>query len=120
MTEKTAKAEKPAKTSALPRWLVLTITGFFGLLYAYFVWAAISFLVSQAIGPLGLNGMGWFVLLLAVVFPIAVFAGGVALGSRRPAVPFLLIMLAGLGLVGVFWLNILAYAYSNGASLVGG
>jgi len=104
----------------LPTWLVATIAGGFGLLYAYTVWNAVSLLVYQASGVLGLNGLGWFVLLLAVVFPIAAFAVAFALGRRRRAGVFVLLMLAGLALVAVFWLNVLAYAYAYGGSLLGG
>lgn len=112
----------PASTSrfALPMWVVYLIAGVFGLFYALGVWTAVSFLFGQALGPLGLNGMGWFVLLLPVFLPIVVFVGATLIGAKRRLLPYVLIMLAGLGLVGVFWLNVLAYAYSNGASLVGG
>lgn len=105
---------------ALPMWAVYAVAGVFGLLYAFAVWTAVSFLFGQALGPIGLNGMGWFVLLLPVFLPILVFVGAVLVGAKRRLVPYVLIMSAGLGLVGVFWLNVLAYAYSNGASLVGG
>lgn len=121
MTDSTVDAEAsvPPRKTALPTWLVATIAGGFGLFYAYAVWNALAFLIDQANGPLGLNGAGWALLLAGVVFPIAAFAVAFALGSRRKAGPFALVLLAGLGLVAVFWLDIVAYAAVYGASLLG-
>lgn len=104
----------------MPTWLVATVAGAFGLLYAYAVWNAVAFLIAQASGPLGLNGMGWFVLLLPVAFPILVFAVAFRLGSRRRWWEFASVLLAGLALTAVFWLNIVAYAAVSGAQLLGG
>ncbi|WP_159498466.1 bacitracin resistance protein [Microbacterium sp. 18062] len=111
-------ATAPRRT-VLPVWLVVTIAGAFGLFYAYAVWTALGFLGQQASGTEGLTGYGWFVLLLPVVFPLAVFGGAFALGWRRRALPFALVMLSGLTLVAVFWLDVLAYA-SVTSSLYGG
>lgn len=108
-----------ARRSATPTWLVATIAGAFGLFYAYAVWNALAFLIDQANGPLGLNGAGWALLLAGVVFPIAAFAVAFALGWKRTAGSFALVLLAGLGLVAVFWLNIVAYAAVYGATLLG-
>lgn len=102
-----------------PTWVIVTIAGFFGLFYAYAVWNALDFLVTQASGPLGLNTYGWFVLLLAVVFPVIAFGVAFALGWRRPWWEMGLVLLTGLALVAVFWLNIVAYSASYGASLLG-
>lgn len=107
------------RRAVLPVWLIATVAGVFGLLYAYVVWNAVAFLVVQASGSVGLNGLGWFVMLFAVLFPIVVFAAAFALGWRRSIGPFALIMLSGLALVAVFWLNVLAYAYSYGVQLLG-
>ncbi|MHC2999065.1 bacitracin resistance protein [Microbacterium sp. HJ5] len=102
-----------------PTWVVVTISVVFGLFYAYALWNALAFLVAQAGGPLGLNGYGWFVLLLAVVFPLVAFAVAFALGWRRTAWQFALLLFAGLCVVAVFWLNVVAYAAVYGASLLG-
>jgi len=109
----------PGRSAALPTGGIVAIAGALGLFYAYVVWNAVTLLVYQAGGALGINGLGWFVLLLAVVFPIAAFAGSFAIGWRRGALEFFLVMLAGLALVAVFWLNVLAYAYAHGAQLLG-
>ncbi|WP_029144411.1 hypothetical protein [Microbacterium luticocti] len=113
-------SEQVRQRPTIPTWLAAVISGGFGLFYAYAVWNAVAFLVAQATGPLGLNGLGWALLLFAVVFPIVVFAAAFALGLRRGAGALALLMLVGLGLVAVFWLNVLAYSWSGGASLVGG
>ncbi len=114
----TTAAPVPAPR-ALPTWVVVTISGFFGLFYAYALWNAVDFLISQASGTLGLNGYGWFVLLLAVVFPAIAFGVAFAIGWRRSWWQFALVLLAGLGLVAVFWLNIVAYSATSGASMLG-
>lgn len=100
-------------------WLVATIAGVFGLFYAYALWNAVAFLITQATGPLGLNGYGWFILFLPIVFPIVVFAGAVAMGNKRPPHHLMLILLTGLALVAVFWLNVIAYSASYGAQMLG-
>jgi hypothetical protein len=115
MTVDDTAAVRPTR----PVWVTTTVAGLFGLLYAYFVWNAVTLLSYQASGRLGLNGLGWFVLLFAAVFPIIVFAAAFGLGRRRRLLVFAGILLCGLTLVGVFWLNILAYAFAQGASLVG-
>ncbi len=112
-------AASPSAPRRMPTWVIVAISVFFGLFYAYAVWNAVAFLVTQAGGPLGLNGYGWFVLLLPVFFPLVAFAVAFWLGWRRRAWEFALLLLAGLALVAVFWLNIVAYAAAYGASLLG-
>lgn len=119
MTDETRTPGNQRRT-VLPVWLIATIAGFFGLFYAYAVWNAVAFLISQATGPLGLNGGGWGLLLTAIAFPIIVFALAFAIGWKRGAGAFALIMLSGLGIVAVFWMNVIAYATVYGASLLGG
>jgi hypothetical protein len=116
MAETTTNASP--RRAALPVGLIATIAGLFGLFYAWAVWTAVSFLAQQATGVEGLTGYGWFVLLLPVVFPVLVFAGAFALGWRRRVLPFVLVLLTGLAIVAVFWLDVLAYA-SVSSSLYG-
>ncbi len=107
------------KPRAMPTWLIVTIAGLFGLFYAYFVWNAIDFLVTQASGTLGLNAYGWFVLLLAAAFPLIAFGAAFAVGWRRVWWEFSLVLLTGLGVVAVFWLDVIAYSATAGASMLG-
>lgn len=96
-----------------PRWAVAAIAGFFGLLFAYAVWTAVSYLVAtlQAAGAAGLSllTMGWVVWVLAIVLPILLFAVAVALGRRRGLPALTLFLLTALALVAVFWLDVVAY-----------
>lgn len=109
-----------AAARRMPTWLLITIAGFFGLFYAYALWNAVAFIVQQAGGVQPLNGYGWFVLLLPVFFPILVFAVAMRLGLRRRAHELALVLLAGLALVAVFWLDVVAYAAAFGGQLLGG
>ncbi|MDZ8172278.1 hypothetical protein [Microbacterium xanthum] len=105
------------RSRRIPTWLTGTITGAFGLLYAYAVWNALDFLILQASGLRGLNGLGWLVLGFAVLFPIIVFAVTFGMGRRRGARALSLMLLVGLGLVAVFWLDVLAYSSITDALL---
>ncbi len=92
-------------------WVVFTILALTGLGYAYAIFTAIGFLASAA--QIGLSGYGWFVLIFAAVFPLIVFAFVYAIGRRRQALELLAVSLAGLGLVAVLWLNVLAHVVSS-------
>ncbi|MCR2809315.1 MULTISPECIES: bacitracin resistance protein [unclassified Microbacterium] len=106
-----------SRVRAMPTWLVATIAGALGLFYAYAVWNAVGNLVQAA--PLGLNGLGWFIWIFAILFPVIVWGAAFAAGYKRRPHEFLLVMLSGLGLVAVFWLNVVAYTTLNTASLLG-
>ncbi len=104
----------------LPTWLIVTISGLFGLFYAYFVWNAVDFLLRAASGAQPLNGYGWFVLLLSVIFPLVAFGVAFAVGWRRTWWQFSLVLISGLCVVAVFWLNILTYTVGpSGTSMIG-
>ena len=102
----------------MPTWLIVTIAGAFGLLYAYAVWNAVGNLV-QTLQFTPLNAVGWLLWLFAIAVPVIVFALAFAFGYRRRAWEFSLIMLMGLTVVAVFWLDLLAYLLGNTASLLG-
>ena len=115
-------ASVPAKGKT-PTWLVATISGLAGLFYAYAVWNAVGNLI-QTIGFYGeagmsLNALGWAVWLFAALFPLLVWGGAFALAYRRAAHELLLVMVTGLALVAVFWLNVVAFTTLNTTSLVG-
>jgi hypothetical protein len=112
----TDAAVTPARRS--PVWLVATISAALGLFYAYAVWNALGNLI-EAQTQIGLNGLGWFLWIFATLFPILVWGAAFALGQRRAPHELFLIMLTGLALVAVFWLNVVAYSTLNTASLIG-
>ncbi|MGM7677952.1 hypothetical protein [Microbacterium sp. A94] len=93
------------------------IIGLAGLFYAYGVWNAVAYLA--AVAGFGLNAYGWFVLIFSVLFPILVFAAAYASGRRRSAAELSITLIAGLGLVAVFWMNVVALSTLNFASLTG-
>lgn len=82
------------------------IVGSAGLFYAYAVWNAVSYLMTVA--PAGINAYGWFVLIFSVLFPILAFVVAYVIGRRRSAGELAIAMIAGLGLVAVFWMNVAA------------
>jgi hypothetical protein len=97
----------------MPGWLLATIAGAFALLYAYAVWSGIAYLIASvqefsAIG-LSLAPMVWVVLVLAIVVPIAAFAAAFAMGRTGGPGRLALLLLAGLALTAVFWLDMQAY-----------
>jgi hypothetical protein len=112
-------AETAGARAAQPTWRTVAIAAVFGLFYAYLVWSAVDLLVRQATGPLGLNGWGWFVHILPIVFPMLAFAVAFVVGWRRRAWEFALTLLTGLAVAAAFWVNILAYAVTSFA-LYGG
>ncbi|WP_127819550.1 bacitracin resistance protein [Microbacterium sp. CPCC 204701] len=105
-----------------PLWLVVAISGLVGLFYAYAVWNAIGNLI-ETIGFYGEAGMsltalGWLVWIFAAAFPLLVWGAAFALAHRRAAHELFLVMITGLALVAVFWLNVVAYTTLNTTSLV--
>lgn len=103
----------PVRTRPLPTVVLVTIAGLFGLFYAYVVWSAVALLVQQVTGPLGLNGLGWFVYILPIVFPLAAFGVAFAIGQRRKAGELSIALLAGLTLSAAFWLAIVGYGTTS-------
>lgn len=109
MTEQTSGA-----AVRRPTWMVATIAGAFGLLYAYAVWAGISQLVMSLQGGVALSAMAWIVWGLAIVLPIVAFALAVSFGHSRGLRTLTLLLLVGLSIVAVFWLDALAYVTRPG------
>ncbi|MFT4228722.1 MAG: bacitracin resistance protein [Microbacterium sp.] len=116
-------AAKGGVRRRMPTWLIATISGGFGLFYAYAVWNAIGNLVeanaaASAVG-VSLNAVGWLLWIFAAVFPIVVWGVSFAIGARRAVHELALVMLAGLSIVAVFWLDVVAYSALNTSSLIG-
>jgi len=111
-----------ASTRRTPVWALGVIIGLFALFYAYAVWNAIWNLIAsvQTFDAIGvpLNALGWFLWIFAAVFPLVVFAAAFRLAYRRAVGAVTLIMLAGLALVAVFWLNVVGYSVLNTHALI--
>lgn len=97
----------------LPVWLFSIVVGVFGLFYAYAVWSAVAFLVQQASGDAGLTTYGWFALIMPIVFPAVVFGGAVVISRRGGFLRAVFLLLLGLAIVAVFWLNVFALAVTS-------
>lgn len=115
MSEQTFDEHGPLKGRPSLGGLKTIVLGLAGLFYAYGVWNAVAYLMTVA--QFGLNAYGWFVLIFSVVFPILVFAAAYVLGRRRSALEFTVVFLAGLALVAVFWMNVVALSALNISSL---
>lgn len=109
----TDAATRPART---PTWILVAIGGFFGLFYAYALWQAVGNTVQAA--QFGLNALGWTIWIFAIVFPVIAFAAAFAVGYRRGVAAYALVLLTGLALVAVFWLNVIAYTSLNTSSVI--
>lgn len=102
----TSPSNTGSSVARSPRWLVGLVIGLAGLFYAYAVWNAVAHLITMA--QTGLTGGGWATLLFGVVFPAIVFAFAYAIGRRRGVGELALVFLAGLGIVAVFWMSLIA------------
>jgi hypothetical protein len=113
-----AHIEAPANPAPRrsPRWLTGLVLGLAGLFYAYAVWNAVAHLIGFARS--GLTGIGWVTLLFGVIFPALVFAFAYVIGRRRSIGELALVLLAGLGVVAVFWLSLLGYSVLNMQDLI--
>lgn len=116
MTEAVVNPESASQPDGGPRWLRFLVVGLAGLFYAYAVWNAVAHLVTMAVD--GLSVTGWVTLLFGVIFPAIVFALSFAIGRRRNTGEQALVLLAGLGVVAVFWLSLIGYSVLSAATLV--
>lgn len=105
-----------AQPTGTPRWLSGLVVGLSGLFYAYAVWNAVAHLIFMSRD--GLTAVGWVTLGFGVVLPALVFVLALAIGRRRNAGELSLVMLAGLGVVAVFWLSLIGYSVLNMETLV--
>lgn len=106
----TTSSSAPATRSTSPRWLTVVVAALFGLFYAYDIWEAVGNLVgiSAAASSLDttLSGLGWTVLVSAILLPAIIFGVALWIGRRRSAGVLALLLLAGLALSAVLALDI--------------
>jgi hypothetical protein len=104
-------AEVEAPVRRTPFWLEITLAIAFGLFFAYDAWEAVGNLVGVAdlAGTLGtsITGLGWVVLVAAILLPILLFAAAFLLGRRCSAVVQAALYLTGLAVSALLYLDIL-------------
>jgi hypothetical protein len=104
-------AEVEAPVRRTPFWLEITLAIAFGLFFAYDAWEAVGNLVGVAdlAGTLdtSITGLGWVVLVAAILLPILLFAAAFLLGRRRSAVVQAALYLTGLAVSALLYLDIL-------------
>lgn len=122
MTDEAVPEGTDAGAHRTPRWIIATIAGFFALLYAFAVWNGVGQLIAQVqyLGALesSLSVTGWIVWLLTIVLPIVIYAVVFSLGRRAGAGRLALLLFAGLAIVAVFWLDVLAYSAVSLATMI--
>ena len=105
----TAEAEAPVRR--VPFWLEMTLAIGFGLFFAYDAWEAVGNLIGMAGIATALEttitGLGWVVLIAAILLPVVLFAAAFLLGRRRTAVMQAALYLTGLAVSAVLYLDIL-------------
>ena len=94
-----------------PRWILYTLLGAFGLLYAYAIWNAVAYMIPLV--GLAIGVTSWVALILAIILPVVIYVVAIALTRRRRLGTVALVLLAGLGLVAVFWLDVVGYTLSG-------
>jgi len=103
-----------------PSWPFLVVAVFFGLFYAWDVWAALGNLVglSLAAGSLDtrLSGFGWGILIAGVLLPVLVFLLSARLGRSRPLYVQAALFFVGLCLASALALDI--YQFGLGSLIV--
>lgn len=105
----TAEVEAPARRT--PFWLELTLAIGFGLFFAYDAWEGVGNLIGMtgiaAALETSITGLGWVVLIAAILLPVVLFAVAFLLGRRRTPVVQAAIYLTGLAVSAALYLDIL-------------
>jgi hypothetical protein len=101
---------------ARPSWGAIAVSVVAALFYAYAVWNAVGNLLQAA--AIGLNATGWVVWVFAALFPVAVFILVAGVAVRWTLWKYAFVHLVGLGVVAVFWFNVVAYSTMYTANLI--
>lgn len=113
-----AEAESRQSTTRTPLWLDVTLAVLFGLFYAYDVWEVVgSIVVPMSLG-LGFSALGWVVLVVALIAPIALFSTAFALGRHRSAVAKAALYLGGLAVSAALFLSLTVLLSAAGGVVV--
>jgi TRAP-type C4-dicarboxylate transport system permease small subunit len=101
----------PSRRS-VPRWIVTVLAVIFGLFFAYDAWEAVGNVIGISMLASGLDTsisvLGWVVLIVGIIVPVAVFLIAFFVGRRRDLIAQILLYLTGLGVSAVIALDIVA------------
>ena len=96
-------------------WLSLTVAAFFGLVYAYFLWQAVSLLVQLPtnLAALGLGGsrIPWWLLIVGVFIPPVVFGVAAVAGRKQNVGRKAVLFVVGIAVVAGLGLSVIALTY---------
>ncbi|QEO15674.1 bacitracin resistance protein [Agromyces intestinalis] len=102
--ETTAPAREP-----MPLWLQVALAIVFGLFYAYDVWEVVQSTLVLTVGlGISLTALGWTILAVAAVAPIALFVGAFVISRRRGILIAVLAYAAGLSASAAVFLSLTA------------
>lgn len=108
----TAETSSDTVARPLPLWVVTALAVLFGLFYAYDAWEAVGNVIGISTLASGLDtsisALGWVVLSIGIAVPVVVFLVAFRIGRRRDLLAQVLVYLAGLGVVAVVSLSIVA------------
>lgn len=103
-------ADVEALARRTPFWLDLMLAIVFGLFFAYDAWDGVGNLIGMAgiadALETSITGVGWVVLIAAILLPVALFAVAFLLGRRRTAVVQAALYLTGLAVSAALYLDI--------------
>lgn len=98
-----APAEERAPRAAHPLWLQVALAVLFGLFYAYDVWEVVESLVQLLSLGLTFTPIGWVIMVVAGLAPLALFAAAFAIGRGRSIPVLVLAYVAGLAASGALF-----------------
>ncbi|MBP2437818.1 hypothetical protein [Microbacterium amylolyticum] len=110
MAKSASQTTDEKKRRQAPSWFVAAIAGLFGLFYAYAVWAGVANILAMSEWADVLGGAlaptALVALILAIALPIVLFTLVIVIGRRRPVWKLIVLFFVGLGLIGVYWINL--------------
>ena len=125
MTEELAPVEpiKPARERTPIGAVALVVAALFGLVYAYLVWQALGNLIElpksyKAIG-LDTDSVPWWLLIIGLVIPIAIYVVAFLIGLRHNLLSKALLFLVGLAAAAALGFGVVAVHALTFTSLLG-
>lgn len=93
----------------MPLWLQVALAVLFGLFFAYDVWEVVQTILVLTVGlGAALTALGWVILIVAAVLPIALFVGAFLVARRRGVLVAVLAYATGLATSAATFLSLSA------------